>query len=98
MNCYLETLNESELKDVETYESNSVFKFGGGRKVESMKKMKIPARIGCKDVKIETDVVNTNIPLLGCIHRRKATFCNYIVAKCSFSSVYTSYVLLYFTY
>ena len=29
-----------------------------------MKKMKIPARIGSKDIKIETDVVNTNIPLL----------------------------------
>ena len=28
MNCYLETLNEHELKDVETYESNSIFKFG----------------------------------------------------------------------
>ena len=64
MNCYLETLNESELKDVETYESNSVLKFGDGQKIESMKKMKIPARIGFKNVKIETDAVNTNIPLL----------------------------------
>ena len=64
MNCYLETLNESELKDVETCESNIAFKLGDGQKIESMKKMKIPARIGSKDVKIETDVVNTNIPLL----------------------------------
>ena len=30
MNCYLETLNESELKDVETFESNGAFKFGDG--------------------------------------------------------------------
>ena len=60
MNCYLETLNKSELKNVETYESDSVFKFGDGQKIESMKKMKLPARIGSKDVKIETDVVNTN--------------------------------------
>ena len=57
MNCYLETLNKSEWKDVETYESNSVFKFCDGQKIDSMKKMKIPARIGCKDVKTETDVV-----------------------------------------
>ena len=64
MNCYLETLNESKSKDVETYESTSVFKFGDRQKIESMKKMKIPARIGSKDVNIETDVVNTNIPLL----------------------------------
>ena len=63
-NCYLETLNGSELKGVETCESNSVFRFGDGPKIESMKKMKIPARIGSKDVKIETDVVDTNIPLL----------------------------------
>ena len=64
MNCYLGTLSESELKDVETYESNSDFKLGDGQKIESIKKMKIPARIGSKGVKFETDVVNTNIPLL----------------------------------
>ena len=41
-----------------------LFKFGDGQKIESVKEMKIPARIGSKGVKIETDVVNRNIQLL----------------------------------
>ena len=40
------------------------FKFGDGEKIKSLRKVYIPIKIGEKDVMLQTDAVNTEIPLL----------------------------------
>lgn len=62
--CYTESLNEKEKHLVKSENSENIFKFGDGRKVKSMQKVLIPAKIGTSNVLIETDVVNEDIPLL----------------------------------
>ena len=44
--------------------SDTLFKFGDGEKIRSLRKVKIPIKIGEKDVMLQIDVVNTEIPLL----------------------------------
>ena len=64
MRVYLETLDDSDLKLVETVHSDTKFRFGDGIEIESLRLMKIPATIGDKRVIICTDVVSSDIPLL----------------------------------
>ena len=64
MKVYLDTLDENDMKLVETLHSDSKFRFGDGIEVKSTKLMKIPATIGKKKVMINTDVVRNDIPLL----------------------------------
>lgn len=45
-------------------QSHRPFKFGDGKVVYSVKKVKIPAKIGTIKCNIETEVVPVNIPLL----------------------------------
>ena len=44
--------------------SKSTFKFGNGGPVQSIKKVSLPAMIGKQKIDLETDVVDTDIPLL----------------------------------
>ena len=62
--CYTDSLNEKEKGLIKSYDSENIFKFGDGRKVKSLQKVIIPAKIGTEKVMIETDVVNEEIPLL----------------------------------
>ena len=60
---YCNSISEKNLK-IEELESMSKFKFGNGQSFQSVKKVLIPAKIGTKNVKIETDVVEAEIPML----------------------------------
>ena len=64
IDCYIESLNDKEKELIKSYNSENIFKFGDGRKVKSLQKVIIPAKIGTENVLIETDVVNEEIPLL----------------------------------
>ena len=64
LNCYLETLNEDEVKYVTTIASNASFKFGSGEAIQSIKRVSLPSVLAGKKVLIETDVVKCDIPLL----------------------------------
>ena len=44
--------------------SHTVFKFGSGEPVTSMKKVTLPIMIGDQPVDLETDVIETDIPIL----------------------------------
>ena len=64
--------NEDQNK-IQEFESNVDFKFGDGKVYRSMKKAIIPASIGNLDVKIETNVIACDIPLLLSLESMKAT-------------------------
>ena len=64
MQCLQDSLSESDLKLIEESPSQTCFKFGDGKKVVSMKKVKFPAYIANKKIFIITDVISNDIPLL----------------------------------
>ena len=64
LGCYLETLDKSQRSMVKEFESGTSFKFGNGDSVKSLKRVKVPAYIGGKNVFIETDVIDGDLPLL----------------------------------
>ena len=64
LDCYLNSIPKEELLKIVDKDSDTRFKFGDGKTIESLKKVIIPARIGNVDIKIETDVISTDIPLL----------------------------------
>ena len=63
-NCYLDTLSKKERDSINFGQSKTVFKFGDGELVPSIKIVKIPANISGYEVSIETDIINNMIPLL----------------------------------
>ena len=62
LDCYTDSLiNENVIK---AKPSTSAFKFGNGPPLMSEKKVVIPVVIGSKQVNLETDVIDADIPLL----------------------------------
>ena len=64
METYLDTLDETEMKEVKFEESDSKFKFGSGQVYDSVGRVTFPAVLGSTKVLISSDVVDTEIPLL----------------------------------
>ena len=64
LSCYLDALSASEKSKMETEASSTVFKFGDGRRMTSLKCVTIPCVLADKNIMIRTDVVKCNIPLL----------------------------------
>ena len=64
LNCYLDTLQETERSAVKSDRSCSVFKLGDEVRVSSNRRVVIPAHIGDKNVSIQTEVVDSDVPLL----------------------------------
>ena len=61
---YYDTLSEHEKSKVIQKNGHKVFKFGGGEQLQSLASCEIPAVLAGKSVTIQTDVVDSNIPLL----------------------------------
>lgn len=61
---YVEGLPKHKQEEVEYYESGSTFKFGSQERFKSLFRVKIPAKIGNKEISIVTDVIDSTIPLL----------------------------------
>ena len=64
VDCFLESLDETEVKKIYTKESNETFKFGKGDSIRSSGKIVIPVEFGKQKVTIESDIVEADIPLL----------------------------------
>ena len=64
MEDFVSSLSDEERKKIVKTPSNKVFKFGGGRRLKSLFSVRIPARIVGKNILIQTDVVDSDIPLL----------------------------------
>ena len=61
---YAETLGEEERRMMTPTEYATPFKFGDGKKVTSVEKIKIPGRIGTQKILIDANVVSCDLPLL----------------------------------
>ena len=61
---YLDSLEENDKSKISYKSSSNKFKFGDGKKVNSLKQAKIPATIGNVETIIQTDIVESDIPLL----------------------------------
>ena len=55
---------EQTLKEIETFRSNTRFKFSGGRKVKSLNRVIFPVVIANNHCKVNAEIVYKNIPLL----------------------------------
>lgn len=62
--CYLESLSADLLSEVEENDSSTMFKFGDGPVVPSIKMAKIPACVNGMRISIQTEVIDNEIPLL----------------------------------
>ena len=60
----MDSLNQEELAEVEKEESDTVFKFGGGRRLISKGRWTIPRTIASVKCRIATDIVDSVVPLL----------------------------------
>ena len=61
---YLDSLNDSDRKEVYATSSDTVFKSGGGEKRTSLQKLTLPCYLAGNKCSIETDVIESDIPLL----------------------------------
>ena len=64
LDCYLNSLSDSDREQVKYSNSSCGFRFGSDDVFTSLYKVKIPACIGTNKIFIETDVIDTNVPLL----------------------------------
>ena len=61
---YINNLSDTNQSKVLFGESNHIYRFGDGRKVNALHSVKICATIGTHNLEIKTDVVDNDIPLL----------------------------------
>ena len=64
LKSYTETLSEEEVNQIVEEDSKTSFRFGDGIIQKSVKKVKIPVTLVGKKVFIQTDVVDSGLPLL----------------------------------
>ena len=64
INCYLDTLTDDEQRLVKKRPSSTVFRFGGGERLQSNGRVTFPCHLAGKSCEITTDVVQSDIPLL----------------------------------
>ena len=63
-NQYLTNLSLNEQRKVTSTSSNHVYRFGDGRKITAIENVTFPANIGGENINIQTDVLDSDIPLL----------------------------------
>ena len=64
LNSFVEILNSGELASVSEGLSDALFRFGDGNRMKSLKYVEFPCILANKAIRIRTDVVDSDIPLL----------------------------------
>ncbi|XP_057302644.1 uncharacterized protein LOC130636814 [Hydractinia symbiolongicarpus] len=64
LKCYLDSLTTEQKCKIQRSPSDTVFRFGGGERLKSNGKVKIPCNMAGKECEIVTDIVECDIPLL----------------------------------
>ena len=62
--CFFDSMSDAMNSKVEKVESSNKFKFGGGRVMQSLYKVKAPIMIAGEITTLTFDVVDTDLPLL----------------------------------
>ena len=60
----IETLSNEDKSKITYNKSNSIYRFGDGKKIPALRNTKIPALIGSQKVMIDTDTVSNEVSLL----------------------------------
>ena len=61
---YKNTLSEEEKSEIKYEESNSVFRFGDSKPINSLKRVLLPVYIGEHNIMLVTEIVPSDVPLL----------------------------------
>ena len=61
---YIETLSNEDKSKITNDKSNSIYRFGDGKKIPALKNAKVAAVIGSQKVISDTDIVTNEVPLL----------------------------------
>ena len=61
---YEDMLDGQDKKFVKEYKTDKYFRFGDGKSVQAHKRIKFPGYIGKERIEIETEVIESDIPLL----------------------------------
>ena len=64
LQSYIDSLSEGQKANTVLQTSSTIYRFGDGKTFKATKKTQIPTEIGSHNVLIETDVINSHIPLL----------------------------------
>ena len=64
MQCFIDTLSPEARSSIKREAGSKIFKFGGGEICKSIESVEFPCKMAGKNVRIRTDVVNADIPLL----------------------------------
>jgi transposase InsO family protein len=64
LQCFLGTLTDQERSSMQRSPGRKIFKFGGGEKLKSTESVCLPCTLAGKEVRIQVDVVDSDIPLL----------------------------------
>ena len=64
LDSYLDSLSEGQKANIVFQTSSNISRFRDGKTFRATKKTQIPAEVGSHCILIETDVVNSDIPLL----------------------------------
>ena len=66
LDIYIDSLSEGQKANTVFQTSSSIYRFRDGKTFMALKKTQVPAEIGSHNVLIETDVINSYIPLPLC--------------------------------
>ena len=64
IDCFVGSLNEVEKAEVIYKDSDTVYKFGGGERLQSTGKVILPCYLAGQKCTIETDIIESDIPML----------------------------------
>lgn len=64
LESYIDSMDHTDKEKIIRRDGHKVFKFGGGTKLKSLAEYEVPANLAGKQVKIKTDVVESDIPML----------------------------------
>ena len=64
MDCCIDSLQKAKHTKISYSKSQNMLELGSGDPVKSLYKVKIPASIGNQDILVESDVADSDIPIL----------------------------------
>ncbi len=64
LDCFIDTLPENRVKAIKVEKGINTFRFGNGGNLTSLKHVILPCTIGGRNVSLNVDVVDSDIPLL----------------------------------
>ena len=62
--CFIDSLSEDKISQINEYRGHKIFKFGGGESKKSLGVIEFPCELAGKEVFIKCNIVDCDLPLL----------------------------------